>query len=365
MKNNILKKTLILTCLILGLLSCNKQTTYPTDSEIGSYAKGADISWLTEQERDGVLFYNDEGKAMDCIELLRQNGMNAVRLRVWVNHSTGWCNEEDVVTKAVRAVKHGQRVMIDFHYSDNFADPSTQTIPAAWQDYDLEQMCEAVADHTKQVLTSLKQAGVTPEWVQVGNETTYGMLWPMGRTEILKDSVLVECEGGWQRYAQLTVAGYDAVKEVFPEAIVIVHHDNAYLDNTEFYHKLLDNGGKFDMIGLSHYPMMFAWCHKTWQEMNELAEENVRKLAEVFGGKVMIAEVGIKAAQEELSAEVMQDFIDRMNATGVCAGVFYWEPQVFAGWKPREYNDLGWGSYDMGAFTEDGKLLQAMKIMLE
>ena len=355
---------LLIAISLISFSACTTKIT--TDSPRGSYAKGADLSWLTEQERDGVLFYDDNNQPQECIALLRSLGMNAVRLRVWVNHETGWCNKQDVIDKAVRAAKQGQRIMIDFHYSDNFADPSNQTIPAAWKHYDLEQMCNAVAQHTTEVLSALKKAGVTPEWVQVGNETTYGMLWPMGRTEILQpDSTLVECEGGWQRYAQLTTAGYDAVKSVFPDAIVIVHHDNAYIDNTQFYHNLLDNGGKFDMIGLSHYPMMFYWCHKPWQEMNTLAEANVKRLAEEFGGKVMIAEVGMVAAQEELSAIVMQDFLDRMDASGVCAGIFYWEPQVFAGWKPREYDALGWGPYEMGSFTEDGKPQEALKIMLK
>ncbi len=359
-----MRKHILLACFALLLFAACSHTP-KTDSPRGSYAKGADISWFTEQERDGVIFCNDKGKPMECISLLRSLGMNSVRLRVWVNHETGWCNKDDVITKAVRAAKQGQRIMIDFHYSDYFADPSTQTIPAEWQDYDLTMMCEAVARHTIDVLSALKHAGVTPEWVQVGNETTYGMLWPMGRTEIRQDSALVECEGGWQRYALLTAAGYDAVKSVFPDAIVIVHHDNAYLDNTTFYHNLLDNGGKFDMIGLSHYPMMLLWCGKPWQEMNTLAEANVLKLAEEFGGKIMIAEVGMVSAEEELSAIVMKDFLDRMSATGVCAGVFYWEPQVFAGWKPKEYEALGWGSYEMGAFTPDGRPQKALKILFE
>lgn len=359
-----MRKIISYACSLLLLLSACTCTT-KTDSPRGSYAKGADLSWLTEQESDGVKFYNDQGEPTECISLLRSLGMNSVRLRVWVNHETGWCNREDVVAKAVRAAAQGQRLMIDFHYSDNFADPQTQATPAAWQHYDLAQMCEAVAGHTKEVLSALKQAGVTPEWVQVGNETTYGMLWPMGRTEVRRDSVLTECEGGWQRYARLTAAGYDAVKAVFPDAVVIVHHDNAYLDNNAFYRRLLQNGGKFDMIGLSHYPMMLLWCGKPWQEMNVLAEANVKKLAQEFGGKVMIAEIGMIAAEEELSATVMQDFLERMEASGVCAGIFYWEPQVFAGWKPKEYEALGWGSYEMGAFTDDGKPQKALKLMLK
>ncbi len=355
-----MKKTLFFTLgILLALASCTKQ--YKTDSAPGSYAKGADISWFTEQEADGVLFYNDDNQPEECISLLRSIGMNSVRLRVWVNHTTGWCNKEDVVQKAVRAAEQGMRLMIDFHYSDNFADPSHQATPAAWVDYDLSEMCKAVADHTTDVLSALKDRGITSEWVQVGNETTNGMLWPLGKLAEGDE----EIEGGWQRYAQLTAAGYDAVKKVFPEAIVIVHHDNAYQDHRPFYHNLLDNGGKFDMIGLSHYPMMEEWCHKPWQEMNALAEANVRDLISEFRCKVMIAEVGTVSAEEELSAVVMREFVDSMAAIDSCAGIFYWEPQVFNYWKPKEYEALGWGSYPMSCFSSEGKPQKALRIMFE
>ena len=107
---------------------------------IGSYAYGADCSWITEQEADGVLFYDSLGQAADGMRVMRDAGMNSVRLRVWVNHTTGWCNKEDVIIKAKRAAALKLRVMIDFHYSDFFADPSRQDIPVDWVDYDLAQM---------------------------------------------------------------------------------------------------------------------------------------------------------------------------------------------------------------------------------
>ena len=119
-------------------------------------------------------------QSSDCIALLRANGMNAVRLRVWVNHATGWSNKADMVALAKRAAKQGQRIMLDIHYSDFFADPSHQTIPEAWKDYDYETMREAVREHTLDVLYALKEEGVKPEWVQIGNETPNGMLWPLG-----------------------------------------------------------------------------------------------------------------------------------------------------------------------------------------
>ena len=347
-------KVIVLALCAMLLTGCY----YRTDSPRGSWAKGADLSWLSEMEHDSVKFYNDANGANgeDCIELLRGMGMNAVRLRVWVNHRTGWSNKPDMVGLAKRAAKAGQRLMIDIHYSDFFADPSHQTIPAAWRKYDYETMCEAVREHTLDVLNTLKEEGIRPEWVQIGNETPNGMLWPVGK--VTRD------EGHWVQYAGLTRVGYDAAKEVFPDITVIVHVDNAYERRDWFWQSMHDNGGKWDMIGLSHYPMMSAWNGgKSWQEMNELAEENIKRLIADWHCKVMIAEIGM-FANNPLSDTVMTDFVRRAEAIDSCAGIFYWEPEVYGGWRPAEYIPLGWGSYDMGAFTPDGQPSSVMQTLL-
>ena len=344
---------------LLGIICLLTACYYKTDSPRDSWVKGADLSWLSEMEHDSVRFGQNE----DCIEMLRGMGMNAVRLRVWVNHRTGWSNKEDMLYLAERAAKAGQRIMIDIHYSDFFADPNHQLTPAAWRYYAYETMLEAVREHTLDVLQALKEKGIRPEWVQIGNETPNGMLWPMGRVSNnpeYKDLY----EDGWTHYAGFTTMGYKAAKEVFPDIIVIVHVDNAYERRDWFWENLKAHGGQWDMIGLSHYPMMSAWNGgKSWQEMNDLAEENIKRLIRDWHCKVMIAEVGM-FANDTLSPVVMADFINRITAIDSCAGIFYWEPEVYGGWRPAEYIPLGWGSYDMGAFTPDGQPSQVMEIML-
>ena len=329
---------------------------HKTDSPRGSWARGADLSWLSEMEHDGALFYDEAGEAQDCIALLRAQGMNAVRLRVWVNHRTGWSNKADMLALAQRAAEQGQRIMIDIHYSDFFADPNHQAIPEAWQEYDYATMLEAVREHTFDILYALKEAGVKPEWVQIGNETPNGMLWPMGRVN--------GPDGNWEQYAGFTAMGYKAAKEAFPDISVIVHVDNAYQQRDWFWEAMQAHGGRWDIIGLSHYPMMSAWNGgKTWQEMNELAETNIRRLISQWHCPVMIAEVGMFANSPE-SPAVMEDFLQRITAIDSCAGIFYWEPQVYGGWRPAEYLPLGWGSYDMGAFTPDGRTSRTMQLLL-
>jgi len=203
----------------------------------GTFVNGADISWVTEMEADGKKFYNHSGDETDCFALMRKCGMGAVRLRVWVEPASGptsndvygyaWCDKADVVAKAKRAAAAGLDVMIDFHYSDMFADPSRQSKPVKWRNFSLGELTSAVAAHTIDVLESLKAEGVAPRWIQIGNETRNGMLWPAGQLWNDKGDI----PGGWANLIKLYMAGYDAAKAIFPESIVMPHVDNAYADN--------------------------------------------------------------------------------------------------------------------------------------
>lgn len=313
-----------------------------------------------------MLFYRASDtahqEAVDCMSLLHESGMNAVRLRVWVNHSTGWSNIPDMLSLARRADEQGLRLMIDIHYSDFFADPNHQTIPEAWQSYDYETMRQAVREHTKDVLSALREAGITPEWVQIGNETPNGMLWPMA--QVSSDLSDYANLSAWERYAGFTATGYETAKEIFPDITVIVHVDNAYERRDWFWQAMHDHGGKWDMIGLSHYPMMSAWNGgKSWQEMNNLAEANIMRLVADWHCPVMVTEIGM-FADDPLSATVMEDFVSRAKTIEGCAGIFYWEPEVYGGWRPAEYIPLGWGSYNMGSFTPEGSPSEVLDILL-
>ena len=162
-----MKRLLITALLLTALTVVQAQST--------TFARGADISWCTEMEADGQKFYNADGIETDIFALMKEIGMSAIRLRVWVNPTKygygAWCDKADVIAKAKRAHAQGLDLMIDFHYSDFFADPKRQDTPLEWKDYDLEQLKTAVADHTKDVLQALKDEGIEPKWVQVGNET--------------------------------------------------------------------------------------------------------------------------------------------------------------------------------------------------
>ena len=288
-------------------------------------ARGADVGWLSQMEAEGTPFYDANGKAADCLKILQGEGINSVRLRVWVNPADGWCNKDDVVKMAKRATAMGFRLMIDFHYSDTWADPQKQPKPAAWQDHDIVQLQKDVYDHTFDMLTALKQAGVTPEWVQVGNEITNGMLWPDGKTPHMADLVA------------LINQGYNAVKTVYPDTEVIIHLNNG-ADNRMFrwwFDSALKLGVHFDVIGLSFYPE-----RKDWESASDHCIANMKNLAETYGKPVMICEIGFFDTDPEITTKLLTKMIQGCEAVpgDKGLGLFYWEPEGYT----KKYNSDAW-----------------------
>lgn len=306
---------------------------------IPELAKGADMSWITQMEAEGRKFYNTAGVQTEGMALLKSLGVNTIRLRVWVDPADGWNNLADVLAKAVRAKNLGMRLMIDFHYSDSWADPGKQTKPAAWASLDLAGLKTALADHTKAVLNVLKNKNIFPEWVAVGNETNDGMLWPEGKAST-----------NMANFAQLVNAGYDAVKEVFPSAKVIVHTSNGY-NNSLFrwmYDGLKNNGAKYDVIGMSLYPSPTNWSTLTAQCLL-----NMNDMVSRYNKEVMIVEAGMSWDQPLACKAFLTDIIEkvRLVSGGKGLGVLYWEPQAYNNWQ----------GYTLGAFDNSGKPTEALQ----
>jgi arabinogalactan endo-1,4-beta-galactosidase len=339
---------------LLSLVAVKAQNTF---------ARGADVSWCTEMEAEGKKFYNANGQKTELMALMKEIGMNAIRLRVWVNpldYGYGaWSDKADVIQKAERAHQQGLDLMIDFHYSDFFADPERQEKPKDWSSYTLDQLKTAIADHTKDVLNALKEKGIKPKWVQVGNETNNGMIFDNGKIDWDKSG-----SARYSNYVALSNAGYDAVKEVLPDAYVIIHIANAYNAadyDGWFYKEFKEAGGKFDMIGLSHYPDWTDWnSTQSGVASNANAANSVKKLGDLFKVPVMIVETGFSNQDASKASEVMTDLFNKTKDLSQCAGIFYWEPQVDGVWKPDYYSTLDWPAYNMGAFTTDGKPTAAL-----
>lgn len=322
------------------------------------FVKGADVGFLTGQEKHGVKFHDRDGKERECLELLKTDyQMKAIRMRVWVNPRGGMNDKHELLAMAKRAKALGMDLMVDFHYSDSWADPAKQPIPEAWKEHSYKQMKKDVRQHTIDVLSLLKANGIEPRWVQVGNETANGMLWPMGHIE-----------QNPKQYAGFIRAGYDAVKKVFPQAIVIVHLDRGHLQSLYDYNLdiVKKYGGKFDMIGMSLYPY---WAMQDHPELNPDGiitdcMANIRHCSEKYGCDVMIVETGFEVDEQhpekmdEGRRQLTRVIREARNETnGRCRGVFYWEPQCLpGGYKLGAFNSNAAPTAIMEAFNEEKQM---------
>lgn len=232
------------------LLSPKKRQLKPSGKTIGKML-GADISFLPQLESRGIKF-SDNGVQKDAIEILKDHGFNYIRLRIFNNPAAtkgyspqkGFCDLEHTKQMALRIKKAGMKLLLDFHYSDYWADPQQQNKPSAWEGLTDEKLALALKEYTKEVILALKSQGTTPDMVQIGNEINHGMVWPDGHI------------GNPDQLAQLIKAGVDGVKEVDPSIIIMLHialggqNDESvfWLDN------MIARGVKFDIIGLSYYP---------------------------------------------------------------------------------------------------------------
>lgn len=345
-----MKKILLTCCIACLFFACKKSSTPPDNPPDNNnppvintgFFKGADVSWLTQMEMAGRKFYNNTGTTQDCMQILKDLGMNAIRLRVWVNPADGWCNTADVVVKALRAKALGMKIMIDFHYSDWWADPGKQNKPAAWAGQDLTALKQSVATHTTAVLQALKTNGITPAWVQVGNETNDGMLWPEGKAS-----------ANMNNFAQLVMSGYNAVKSMDTSIKVIVHISNGY-DNSLFrwiFDGLKNNGAQWDITGMSLYPTA-----ANWPTLNSQCLANMNNMVARYGKEVMVVEAGMSWDQAAACNAFLADLIAKVKSVdgGKGLGVFYWEPEAYNNWE----------GYTLGAFDNSGKptiALQAFK----
>lgn len=351
MKNIVLSVTLLLTA-ALSFTSCSNaqsatEQPLPTPTPT-AFAKGADTGWLPQMEATGYHFYDADGTQKDCLQLLKDRGINTIRLRVWVNPSAdktdGHCSKAETVAMAVRAKNLGMRIMIDFHYSDSWADPAKQNKPAAWVNHTFNQLLTDVYNHTYDVLTDLKNAGVTPEWVQIGNEIPGGMLWPEGSSS------------NFSQLAQLLNKGYDATKTVNPSIKVIVHLDEGN-NNTKFrwfFDNATANFVRYDVIGMSYYPY---WLNSDYTaSINNLAA-NLNDMVSRYGKEVMVVEVGgdftLVQNTHDMLAAVINAVKSVPNNKGL--GVIYWEPE----------GEKSWSGYQLNAWQSNGKPSPALDAFKE
>lgn len=244
---------------------------------------------MIEVERCGAVF-SDHSGSRDAMTVLRDHGANLVRLRLWndpasedgESYGAGECDFSHTAELARRAKELGMAWMLDFHYSDFWADPGKQFPPKAWRGMDKEELTETVYNYTKEVLEQLDSLGLSPDYVAVGNEITNGLLWPFGKTP------------DFENIAAFVGAGIRAVREAAPEALTVVHLDNG--GRNDIYREWFDSyfaadGADFDVIGLSYYPF---WHGK----MSGLAA-NMNDIAVRYGKELIVVETSMGFTLED------------------------------------------------------------------
>jgi arabinogalactan endo-1,4-beta-galactosidase len=328
-----------------------------------NFILGMDASCVPSLEKSGVRYYDHNGVEKNVFEILKENGINYIRVRVWNDpfdkdgngYGGGNCDLENAIAIGKEATRCGMKLLVNFHYSDFWADPGKQMVPKAWKDMDIDTKCDALYQYTKESLRKLKDAGVDVGMVQIGNETNGAMC-----------GEYATMVGGWKRITQLISAGSKAVREVCPEALVAVHFTNP--EKPESYvsygKNLHDYQVDYDVFASSYYPF---W-HGTLDNLAGVLSD----IANTYGKKVMVAETSYAFTSEDTDffantlgrgsqiagypfsqqgqADLVRDVIDTVvNKTTNCIGVFYWEGTwITAGGSSYEENRKLWETYGSG-----------------
>lgn len=330
------------------------------------FLNGMDISFLPQLLEQGTKFSDQNGNERNIFELLKENGVNSIRLRIWnepenVPQSGGYCNLEHTIALAKKVKQYGMSFFLDFHYSDWWADPAKQEKPKAWKELNFEELKKAVYDYTKEVLLCMEQENVLPDMVQIGNEIRSGMLFPDGEVP------------HYDRLVELVNAGIRAVRDMDKshKIKVVIHLDQGgrYFYLRDWFDQALAAGlDSFDVIGVSYYPF---W-HGTFAEFKDTLVELIKR----YGKPIVVAETahgwrctedGFVGEQQERIAgfpatpEAQKTVIDIvMNITAsleneMGLGIYYWEPVVI----PVE--GVGGWSSNMGIFDEKGIALPTLE----
>ncbi len=333
---------------------------------------GADISSLHKSEDRGGVYKDSDGVEAGALQILKDSGLNYARLRVWVDPVDGYHNKDEILAMAARLKNLGIKLLVDFHYSDDWADPGKQYKPAAWTDLDFEGLKQALYDHTFDVCNSLVEQGTPPDMIQVGNEINSGILWPDGHTWDPPN---------WDNFAELLTTGYNAVKDCSPETLVMLHiaegGDNELA--RWVFDNLTDRNVPFDVIGVSYYPFWHGTLAELQGNLNDISARYdkdvvVAEFAYAFSvleddGLANIANrrmatdgyLFTPVGQRNMLRDVMSVIRGVPNGRGL--GVFYWDATWTAvpgnGWDTNDPNS-GNAWENQALFDFDDKALPAL-----
>ncbi len=315
--------------------------TIPGSALALDYAIGADVSFLKQAE-DGGMSFKDNGQAKPGLEIFKDHGYNWIRLRLFHTPTRLPNNLEYTIALAQQAKKLGFKFLLNYHYSDTWADPGKQFIPKAWEGKTHDELVTAVFEYTRDTIIAFRNAGVMPEMVQPGNEIINGMLWPDGR---LPDN--------WDNFAELLKAGIDGVDAGRGSAdrpLIMVHIDRGgdRKRTKAFFDKWNSYGVDYDIIGQSYYP----WWHGSLLDLRE----NLIFMANAYQKDIILVEVAYNCEPAEYinkpapfpeTPEGQRQFLDEVNRLVLNTphnrgkGVFWWEPATSRGGRRTMFDRDG------------------------
>lgn len=339
---------------------------------------GGDISLLPDYEQAGAKYKDTSGKIIpDLVPWLAGQGMNAMRVRLFLDPESYTGADADpnakqtldyIIPLCRRIKDSGMELMLDFHYSDTWADPAKQWTPAAWAGLDDDQLFVKIYEYTKATLWTLRSEGIVPDLIQPGNEISYGMLWgPAGSPETDLKKVFMGNPRNWERLGTLLGNAIEACREVCPEARIVIHTERTASrdEQRNFYDWMKVLKVDYDVIGLSYYPYFHGPLSSLDSAIGQLEERYPDK-------SIMIVETGYAYAWEvpgtsqkvdyEYSeagqAQFASDLVDMLERHPAVDGLFWW-------WL--EYNAFGTslgGWYNAPLFdSRTGKATRALKII--
>ncbi|MFM4733112.1 glycoside hydrolase family 53 protein [Aeromonas salmonicida] len=356
------------------------------------FIKGADLSMLADVEKHGGKFFDEHGNPQDAMAILKENGFNYIRLRLWVDpkdadgkpYGGGNNDLATTIELAKRAKANGMKFLLDYHYSDFWTDPARQNKPKAWASMNIDQLTEAVYQHTKTTMDAFAKAGVLPDMVQVGNEINGGMLWPEGKS-------WGQNGGEFDRLAGLLNAGIKAVKEHGDQIKIMLHLAEGTKNDTFiwWFDEITKRKVPFDIIGLSYYIYWNGPMNALQYNMDDISKRYDKDLIVVeaaygyttancdnaennFTSKE--ADDAGYPATVQGQANYLHDLLQVVTKVpeGRGKGVFYWEPAWLptpgATWATKagmKYNSDDWkegnARENQSLFDCQGKVLPSIK----
>lgn len=344
---------------------------------------GGDISMLKKFQDAGAVYKDIDGKEVQPLAFLKEQGWNTMRVRLFVDPSKASASDQkegaiqdlDYVKALGKSIKDaGLQFMLDFHYSDSWADPVKQYTPAEWATLDDEALTQKVYEYTRDCLQALKAAGATPDYIQTGNEISYGMLWgPVGTPADELKKCYSGNEANWERFTNLLKAAGRACREVCPKAKIILHTERVAKPSImlNFYDQMKSKQVDYDIIGLSYYPYYHGNLVTLAASLNQLSNKYQDK-------DIMIVETGYsyhyKVGDQDFSStwpltaegqrKFTADLIERLKSYTRIKGLFWWFPEANeyglggSNWSVLHVNDA-W--YNAGLWNhETGRATPAL-----